>query len=180
MPPAMRGLDNFPPQAGRQDLALKHCSKEAGLELPSRQLQGGHKCAEKPRGQSPKMSFIHLLPSAARGSSQHLRPQAPSAEPHFWHRNKASSLCCRGRCCAWQERLRSRGSPGSCRGREFPAGRRGHPHLPPHRHGVPPRCQRSPGQGRGLRARAELPHGQGLATLSGPWGRGTAKGPRPG
>lgn len=113
---------------GGQDLALKHCSEEVGL--PSHQLQGAHECAEKLRGQSPKMSV----------------------ERHFWWQNKAGSplLCHHGeKLCPIGEAL----SPGKPRVML----QQGIPHwkerqltfasAPPR--GAPP-LSVLPGQGRGL------------------------------
>lgn len=88
----------------------------------------------------------HLL----HGPNQHLAPQAPSGEPHFWWRNKQVPL--RPTACgeAVPKGLRPRGSPGSRRSREFPVGSRGHPRFASMRPPSAPCTPDAHGEGRGL------------------------------
>lgn len=83
MPPATWGMDSIPLQAGRQDLALKRCSKEAGPGLTSRQLQGGHGCAEEPRGLSPKCPLCTSCQALPEGQASTRDPRHPQLSPIF-------------------------------------------------------------------------------------------------
>jgi len=100
-----------------------------------------------------------------RASTQH--PKQPQPSPIFGGKRGPVPLRPATRGEAERRTCIPGEAPGDS-GREFPAGRRGHPRWLLHRHGVPPRHQCSRGQGRGLHAGAERPHGQGPAALGGP------------
>lgn len=156
----MWGIESIAPQAGEQHLALKHCRQEVRLGTAFLLVALGHECAEKLRHQSPKISFIDLLSSAASRSSQHLGPRYLQLKPEGKTRPVPLHPAARGEALPKRRGFVLGEAPG------FVA------------------AGNSPQEGEATlicNPRGTVqPHRQGLATLSGPWGRGTAKGLSPG
>lgn len=174
-------IESIPPQAGGQHLALKLCRQEVGLGLPFCQL---HMSVLRSSEASPQKcplltsSQVLLEDQVSIWDPRHLQ-----LKPDFEGKRRPIPLQPAARVQAVPNR---RGfvpgeAPGhGAVGNSPREGEATHICLPLHSHGVPPTLPALPGQGRGLQAGAMQPHVQSLATLRGPWGRGTAKGPSPG